>query len=330
MRWLLQPYQRALTLCLAVGCAAILVTVTPTARSDDFAAVGSGVVGSGVVRSTGVSPIVLPNCRLRVVHDVQLASERSGILAYVVPAGSYVKAGTTVAHLRDSVARASLAIAEKEAADDIEIRFARKATEVAQINYERMRQANLALAGTVSDLELREARLAAEKTLLQLEQAELQFAVAALRHHEQLETIKTYQVTAPFDAFVRQVHKKQGEVVGEGEVVLEVVNTEHMRVDGFIDVAQLSQVHPGSPVRIRLSSNNTTPSTQQLVFSGRIEFVDVKVEPVSQKVRVWAEVQNRDRLLRDGLIATMEILPMSRPVGSAPQAHRPVSYSRVE
>lgn len=257
-------------------------------------------------------PITIANCRMRVVDEVQLASERSGIVDEVAPAGTYVAAGSTVARLRDSLARASLAIAEKEASNDIEVRFARKAAQFAELNYEKALQANRALPGTVAEIEMRELRLAAEKSLLQLEQAEHLFQIAGLRRDEQRETIQTLRIVAPFDAFVRLAHKKPGEVVGEGEVILEIVNTDRFRVEGYVDVADLPHVAVNSPVQVMLTGDGVTPMAQNQAFVGRIVYVDVKVEPVSQKVRVWAEVYDRERSLRDGLVATMFINPDQR------------------
>lgn len=267
----------------------------PAARAD----------GRLPTRSTTVT-----NCQLRAVDEVKLASERSGILDKVAQAGTYVKAGTTVALLRDSLARASLAIAAREAANDIEVRFARKAAQVAQLNYEKTVEANRILTGTVTDFELRELRLAAEKSLLQLEQAEHQFQVAGLRHQEQREVLNALSIVAPYDAFVRFAHKQPGEFVREGEVILEIVNTSRMQVEGYVDVNRLSDISYGDPVEVTLAGADS-PAAHPPV-AGRIVFVDVKLEPVSQRVRIWAEAQNHNGLLREGQTVNMTIHPRPR------------------
>jgi hypothetical protein len=46
---------------------------------------------------------------------------------------------------------------------------------------------------------------------------------------------------------------------------------------------------------------------ERLAFPGRIAFVDVKVEPVTHCVKVWAEVHNPNGVLKDGLTARMVI-----------------------
>ena len=43
------------------------------------------------------------------------------------------------------------------------------------------------------------------------------------------------------------------------------------------------------------------------VFEGQITFVDVVSEPIDRKTRIFAEIRNRDNILRAGLEATMEI-----------------------
>ena len=58
-------------------------------------------------------------------------------------------------------------------------------------------------------------------------------------------------------------------------------------------------------MRINSSLSSTTATAHD--YLARLEFIDVKVEPVSQKVHVAAELDNRDGLLRDGLTATMFI-----------------------
>ena len=249
--------------------------------------------------------VQIPHCRLLFVDEVHLSSERSGILAEVVTPGGYVSAGSKVAQLRDNLIHANLAIAEREATNDVEVRFASKVGELSQLKYERAVQANQSLAGTVSELEVRELRLAAEKSLLQLEQAQHQFAIAGLRRNELRETLSQLQITAPLNGFVRNVHKQPGEVVREGEVIAELVNTDRVRVEGYVELKAVSKFQKGTPVLVEI--DRISPDEKRTVMPGRIGFVDVRIEPVTQKVRIWAEVQNFEGMIRDGQTATMRL-----------------------
>ncbi len=265
---------------------------------------GQNSQSANLLPAPAKTPVVISECRINVASDVSLAFEKSGTLEYLVPPGAIVRKDQVIAKLRDSIARASYRIAERESSNDIEIRFAKKAGELAQLKYERAQQAEQRLSGTVTEFELRELRLAAERSLLQLQQAEHQLAIAELKRSEQFEILKSLQITSPFDGFVRAVKKQRGEFLREGEVVVEVVNDEMIRVDGFMNLGDLARVSIGD--RVNIYSEQLGHS---LSFPGTVDYVDQKIEPVSMKVKISALVQNVDSLLKDGLLVTMEVAP---------------------
>jgi multidrug efflux pump subunit AcrA (membrane-fusion protein) len=86
-------------------------------------------------RRSGAAPepagIVIGDCRVRLLNEVQLSSARTGTLEVAVTEGETVKSGSVVAQLRDRLQRVGHAIAQREAANDIDVRFARKASELA-------------------------------------------------------------------------------------------------------------------------------------------------------------------------------------------------------
>jgi membrane fusion protein, multidrug efflux system len=251
--------------------------------------------------------VVAPDCRVTYAQSIQLASERRGIVAGILKPGAEAAAGGDVVQLKDSLVRATMAIAEREAGNDVELRFAQKAAELSQLKYDRAMAADAKITGTVSELEMKELRLAAERAALQCEQAEHRLAVARLRRDEAKATLDSYHIVAPFKATVRATFKQPGEVVQEGEVVAEIVNPERIRIEGDVPLQDLPALalHAEVIVRINSSPGSTTATARD--YLARLEFVDVKVEPVSQKVHVAAELDNRDGLLRDGLTATMFI-----------------------
>lgn len=251
--------------------------------------------------------IVVAGCRLSYVDAVSLAAERRGVLADIARPGDAVAAGQHVARLRDAVLRAGLAIAEREASNDVEVRFAAKAAELAEVKYDRAVQANRRAIGTVSEIELRELRLAADRAVLQLEEAQHRLGVAGLRLEEIRATLASLHVTAPFAARVRAVYKQPGEVVQEGEVIAELVNTERVRVEGDVELSALPWIAAHGAAYVRIEGNSIPAEWSQQAFAGVITFVDVKVEPVSKKVHIAAEIDNRAGFLREGLPAVMLI-----------------------
>ena len=257
--------------------------------------------------SSSAGEILLGGCQIKIYQEMSLSAERAGVLDMVALEGQVVKQGELVAHTRDNLVKATLAVATRQAMNDVEIRFARKTSELAQVEYERDLQANSIVPGTVSDLTLRAHRLDAEKPLLQLEQAETNLEIEKLRRNETLELLRVHSVTAPIDGQVRTVFKKKGESVAEGEPILELVNTSRVKVEGYVHLRDLENVKIGSVVRVQLDIPDVELPIERLTFPGRIAYVDVKVEPVTHRVKVWAEVSNDQGVLKDGLTARMMI-----------------------
>ena len=151
--------------------------------------------------------------------------------------------------------------------------------------------------------------LAAERSELQIEKAQMDRELNYLARDEAMAQLKTYKVEAPFAGIVTRVHKRQGEAVRQGDPILELVNTDRVRVEGDVKISQIWNIRRGDLVKVQLEIPNFDLDVEKLTFEGRIVFVDVSVEPVSGTVRVWAEVENSGNLLRAGLSAKMTIYP---------------------
>jgi membrane fusion protein (multidrug efflux system) len=274
--------------------------------------VGCGLAASAAEPSTAngnSGEITLEQCRIRLIDQVTLASDRMGILAFVEPdEGDRVEAGQVIAGLRDEIARATVARAQKESENDVEVRYAHKAAEVAQVEYEKAIEANQRVRGAVPDIEVRRLKLAAERSLLQIEQAEHQMQINKLTRDEAQAQLDTHHVTAPFSGVVTRRFRSKGEAVRQGDPILEVVSTDRVRVEGDVAIAAAWRISPGMPVRVRLDVPGAPRSAEDPVFEGKVAFVDVTVEPVTRRVRVWAEVENPGNVLRAGLGARMVIL----------------------
>ena len=259
-------------------------------------------------RSASTKQVVLKRCRISLIDEVTLASERPGTISFVVPEeGDTVRAGQQVAGMRDDVARATARIAQVKAKNDVQIRYAKKSSQVAQVEHEKALQTNEDVIGAVPDIEIQQLRLAAEKTLLQIEQAQLELSVNGFVHDEKIADLKTFRVEAPFDGIVTRVYKRPGEAVRQGDPILEMASTQRVRVEGYIDLKHIWTVKPGAVVSVQLDIPGVDLSVEKEKFAGRIVFVDPAVQPVTRKARVWAEVVNRKEILRAGLQGTMTI-----------------------
>ncbi len=255
-------------------------------------------------------PILVQRCTVRFFDEAILSFERPGILGELaVREGDLVEEGQFLAKLKDDVAKAALRVAEIEAASDVDIRYAEAASGVAQAEYDKMIDANIRTRGTVPDIEVRKARLAAEKTALEIEKATHAREVHMAKRDEAAAQLATYRLEAPFSGFVTKVHLSKGASIRQGDPLIELFSTAKVKVEGFVAIRDLPFVKPGAKVNVSLDPRESGDEAAGKVFPGKIVFVDMKATPTMHDVRIWAEVENIDNALRANVTPTMTILP---------------------
>lgn len=230
--------------------------------------------------------------------------------------------------LRDDVPRAAYAAARAEAGNDVELRFASKAGELAQFEYDKALRLNSEIPGAKSESDVLKLKLEAERLSLQIEQARFKLDIAALRREEAGLLLKGYSVRAPFSGTVLQIHRKRGEALDSGGTVMEIANFDRLRVEGLVPLADSFAIQPGQPVSVRIEIPDVDLPVEQSAYAGHVTFVDGAVQEISQMVRVWAEIENTDGLLKEGLPTVMQI-PMAKASSqSAERAGRTQATSR--
>jgi RND family efflux transporter MFP subunit len=294
------------------GLGIILASAAATAWSEGGAKSAVSTSDSGGAKSTR-SISCTDACNVILFEEAVLAFERPGILGAIdVQEGDLVHSGQFVAKLQDDVAKASLAVAEETANSDIDIRYAEVAAEVAQTEVDKMISANKKVPGTVPDVDVQRGRLNAVKTALEVEKARHTRDLNVLKAKEAAAQLATYRLDAPFDGFVSRVHLTKGASVKQGDPVIKLVSTRKLKVEGQVEVRDAALLRPGAKVKVQPILSEGTGNEAGKSFSGKLVFIDVESTALSGTVRVWAEVENVDNLLRAGQTATMTILP-SRP-----------------
>lgn len=298
----------------SAACAAL--TSLSLAMSLAPAESASAQDANGSQRTSAAAPgardrITVKECRLKVRDRRELAAERVGIIAEVAAQqGETIRGGSILVRLKDDVVRATYETARKRAANDIEIRYAQKAKEVAYADLERALETNRLNPGTISSAEIEKLRLTAEKSDLQIEQAEHQMAVSLLEAEEAKAQLASYAITAPIHGRVSRVHKEVGEAVQQGEAILEIVNTDTLIAEGYISVVDLPRIRRGCFVSV---------TADGLDYHGHIIDVEEEATFVGARIKVFAAVRNqavdpeteseREQRLIAGLTATMTIDP---------------------
>jgi multidrug efflux pump subunit AcrA (membrane-fusion protein) len=251
------------------------------------------------------------------------ALEPGQLVALEVKEGRDVEAGTVLGRIDDEQAQANreerafkVEVAREQAENDVNVRFAQASLRVAEAEYQQSLEANKRAPGSITAAELRRLALNVEKTRLQIEVAQMEQRIAKFTMGSEQAalkaidtTIKRREIKAPVSGRVVELIKHRGEWCEPGAVVLKMVSLDILRVEGFVNAADLAPADVSNrpvTVQVKLAAGAVER------FQGKIVFVDPRVQAGGQ-YRVFAEVANRKNadqshyLLRPGSDAEMVI-----------------------
>ncbi len=306
------------------------------------------------VSSTSSHTVQLDKCHITLKEHVTLASDRNGIVKTAeYEEGQSVKKGCLVVLIADEVAQANLAAAKKKASNENELNFARIAKKQADSEHDRMVKANEEAEKRggqkpVAQVEVDKAQLAADKAGISIIAAEHEISLNKLNAAVTEAELRTYSVLAEFDGTVTKMFKKKGEAVRQGDPVAEIVNPKHVRIEGYVPLKYLRYVKEGAKVRVRLSETDLDhlgyqEEDDRKPFEGQITFVDEVSDPIDGTTRIFAEVENREKvekqvkvesrvkfILRAGLEANMDIFVDDEPTTARSQPTKDLENARKE
>ncbi|MCA9270183.1 MAG: HlyD family efflux transporter periplasmic adaptor subunit [Planctomycetales bacterium] len=267
--------------------------------------------------------LTLNHCVVSLIEEAQLPARKPGALdTLLVEEGGAVQRGQVVARMdaRESMVRRNIAqsewlAAQKEAENDIDVRYSAAAADVAQAEYTAAVQANKRVPGTFAEAEVSRLRLAARRGFLGIDQAQHKFDVTKINGEvrqgyldaAQLE-LDDCEIKSPIDGVVVRTFRHDGEWVNVGDPICQIIRLDRLRVTGFVSAHDYKQEEIiGKKVRVTILLEN---EKGQEPFEGTIGFVSPVVEPGGD-YRVWADVENRKRqgywVLRPGHVAEMAV-----------------------
>lgn len=264
------------------------------------------------VPQTGNAAAVIhvKECRILLDDERQLASGQSGVVSKVhVREGDRVKKEQLLVELDAAIPMAALAIAEKESENDVNVRYARKAAELAATEYDLAIAANREQEQTFTNIEIEKLRLEKERSTLQIDVAMHDLKVAQLKRDEAKTVVDSFKITAPTDGLVTRVYQRTGEAVTTGAPILEMKKSSTVRIEADLKIEHLQDVEPGVRVKVVPTMVRAGRNPQEQYPEGEIFFVDVSADLVSQTVRILALVDNRQGKLIPGLQAELIIMP---------------------
>lgn len=273
---------------------------------------------SGSKAESPTEPVKLESVLVTLIEQVEVPSQEAGTLAkLMVREGSLVRAGDALAQVEDAdvrlaevKARIELDIARSEAANDLKVRIAQKAHDVAQAELRRAKESVATYPKSVSGTEMDRLTLTADKTTFEVDQAKHERSIAhltlALKQNEVQQAqrkVARRQVLAPLDSMVVQIHRHPGEWVEPGEKVIRVVRLNRLRVEGFLGSREATRQLLGARVKLEID----LPQKPRSNFEGVVTFISPEINPVNGQVRLWAEIDNVDLQLRPGMRGTLSL-----------------------
>jgi len=269
-------------------------------------------------------PLKLSGCVVQLLDEAQIPAQEPGVLLeLLVREGAAVKKGDPVAQIdperatiQKQSASSDLAAAQEKAKSDIEVRVAKATADVAKAEYAKSVEAVRKVPGSISEVEVERLKLTAQKSVLQIEQSQMENRVAQFTRNTKAAeldaaeySLRRRQITSPLDGVVVAIPRHQGEWVQTGEPLLRVVRMDRLRVEGWVPVKKFNPTEvAGQSVEVEIE----LARGEKVRFTGKITFVSPLVD-TSDEYKVWAEVENRQEkghwLLRPGHTATMTVQP---------------------
>jgi membrane fusion protein, multidrug efflux system len=137
------------------------------------------------------------------------------------------------------------------------------------------------------------------ETALQLARSRVEASRADLGVAER--ALSDASVSAPFAGLIARRSVQLGEFVQPGKALVELVALDPLEVVFSLTELDTERVRPGQKVDVSVGA------FPDRVFSGEVTFVAPTVDPATRTLRIKAEIDNADGLLRPGLFARVSL-----------------------
>jgi len=221
----------------------------------------------------------------RARRSITIYAKSDGIItSFGVKAGGRIHKGDMVFQLDDTKA-------------GLDVQIARKRLDEAALLLKRSQF--LKQQSVSSDAKVVDANTTYERTLLELQQAE--------------KTARDLRVKAPFDGILGIPKVEVGDRISDATPVVSLDDRNELLIEFEIPEKYLSRIAIGDHVKA------TTPSYARQRISGRIAYIDSRIDPKARTVMIRATLPNQDDRLRPGMSFAVEIDLPGKPYPAVPE-----------
>ncbi len=140
----------------------------------------------------------------------------------------------------------------------------------------------------------------------QLDERRREFETAQARYRAMESRLQDRLVIAPFSGVVGLRTISVGALVEPGTVITTLNDISVMKLDFSVPETFLTTLRPGLPIRAY------SRAMGERVFQGEVASIDNQIDPVTRSILVRAIIPNTDKLLRPGLLMSVELVKAPR------------------
>ncbi|MHB8898982.1 MAG: efflux RND transporter periplasmic adaptor subunit [Thermoguttaceae bacterium] len=289
--------------------------------------------GTQNMAATASDSSTVVDCLVVAIHDsfvpADLPAQQGGVLRAIhVKVGDQVKKGDALATIDDEMEKLSLEVskqrlvmAEAEAGNDVNVRYADVAGKVARYKYQTVVEAIAKVPETFSKSEVMTYSLTADQFVLQKEQAEheqnlakLSVRVREAEYKLAEQEMTRRQIKAPVDGVIEEVKVYEGDWVRAGDPIVRLVQMDRLKINASLRYGPLSPADVrGKPVVVTVELAHGQVGR----FEGRVDStgsdygtgeIDLIVEVINQK-----DPKSGDWLLMPNMKGQMQIQGIGLP-----------------
>ena len=249
------------------------------------------------------------------ISDTLLASETPGIVrAILVEPGEDVYESNVLVELNKEsfeadlrVAETEKSVAEIEASNDVDIKFAEKTYEVNKKLLERSRCARKQYARSVTQTDIDRLQLELEQSQLSKRQAQLTLDIATETTNLRSDMVgvaklnlKNRNITAPIDGRIEQLFVQKGQWVNAGAPIARVVDLTSLRVKAIFPVENYLRIKKGNSARFSYKIGE-----REFEVDGEVTYVNSVLR--DNVFQVWVDIDNADLKLIPGVQGKLSV-----------------------
>ena len=235
------------------------------------------------------------------IDQAEVPAQEQGVLVkFHVREGMIVEKDAPIAQIDDEQAKMSVEVqqaklnaAEKEASNDVNIRYAKAARNVADAELKSAKETIARVPGAVPATEIRKLELSLIQATLQIEQASNQFEISKYQvdvSRAELNAAKLglsrRVVTSPISGVIVEKYRNEGEWVKPGDPIVKIVYLDKLRVKTTMDINKM-------PLQKVMNHTASITVVQQpgMSFKGKVVFANPVVQS-GGAYEVWIDVDN--------------------------------------